>query len=95
MHLNYSSEENIALLSQLHSHIPLTCAKVYRGIQPIQRATCHLLVCVSVSGEKNNILSQEEAEQCSQVAHVVVVTRKVAPIFILNLPLIIIIMLSP
>lgn len=66
-------------------HPEQTCAEVHRGIQAVQRATCHLPVCVSISGEQQRFSSEVEAKQSPQVTHVVVVTGEVAPIFVLHL----------
>lgn len=62
-----------------------TCAKVYSCIQSFQSPTCHFFVCISICGKQDGVFTQKEAEQSSQVAHVVVVTSEIASIFILNL----------
>lgn len=63
-----------------------TCPKVDGSIEPLQGPAGHLPVCVPIGGEEDCVFTQEVLEHHAQVAKVVIIAGKIAPIFILHLP---------
>lgn len=61
-----------------------TWAKIHSGIESTQSATSESLR--PVCGEEQDLLSQQRAEEPSQVPHVAEVTGPIATVFVLHLP---------
>lgn len=62
-----------------------TWAEVHSGVEAPHCATPQIAQACSVSGEEHHFVPEVRPEQLGKVAHVVIVTGKVAAIFILHL----------